>query len=353
VLAYLSGESHVYHCAMPQLSSPELEAAASKDKRANKPVLTQQSGKVSLRASGNKSQPTLVIEPLLPEAGLVIIFHGAGGSAHCFEDLAQEWSRQLPHIKFVMPTAPVRGGMTAWMAKKRATGECYNYEREWRKALTFIEEERRNMGVPLSRVVIMGYSAGASMASWVALNLPRPCGGLVLLSGVCASAPRLPEPRQLALGMNQTPILYMCGTDDVQIPAKVVRTHVKALLERGFAVKFKEFEGVGHELIEEELEEVLHFLTASLPAELPDASEASRDSLVGDLAHLDSKIASGRSVVQSKTPIPGIQVASGASFGGSCSSSRTLSSRSRLSERHVCSNKSRPASRGSLRANRK
>lgn len=246
-------------------------------------------GRALLAKSSQKSRPTLVVEPRRPAAGLVVIFHGAGGSAHCFKDLAEEWSQHLPHVKFVMPTAPIRGTMTAWMAKSKATGACYNYDAEWREALTFIEDERQFRGVPLSRVVIMGYSAGASMASWVALNLPKPCAGLILLSGLCPCPPRLPEPR-LAPGMIQTPILYMCGSDDLQIPAKIVRSHAQSLLEKGFAVKFLEFPGVGHELVPEEIAEILRFLITSLPEGPPNPAEALEGCLADDLAGLDWKL---------------------------------------------------------------
>lgn len=144
--------------------------------------------------------------------------------------------------------------------------------------------------VPLSRVVLMGYSAGALMASWVALNLPKPCAGLILLSGLCPCEPRLPEPRQVTLRMTDTPILYMCGADDVQIPAKHVRRHALSLEQKGFLVTFREFPGVGHELIEEEFDEIINFLVATLPADLPHPAEASRDSLAKEIARLDRKL---------------------------------------------------------------
>eukprot|EP01039_Chlorochromonas_danica_P012050 gene12050-13683_t len=51
----------------------------------------------------------------------VILMHGLGDSAEGLEDLAQAWRQQLPHVKFVLPTAPTRAitrfmgqSTTAW-----------------------------------------------------------------------------------------------------------------------------------------------------------------------------------------------------------------------------------------------
>jgi hypothetical protein len=51
----------------------------------------------------------------------VILMHGLGDSADGLSDLGESWSRQLPHVKFILPTAENRpvtlnGGMkmNAW-----------------------------------------------------------------------------------------------------------------------------------------------------------------------------------------------------------------------------------------------
>merc|ERR1711924_347160 len=106
--------------------------------------------RASPKNASHAERQTVVVEPREQETGLVIIFHGAGGSAHCFKDLADEWSTQLPHVKFIMPTAPMRGCMTAWMGKKKGVPALCNYDAQWYQALEFIEEERRQKGVPLS-----------------------------------------------------------------------------------------------------------------------------------------------------------------------------------------------------------
>ena len=51
----------------------------------------------------------------------VILMHGLGDSADGWADAAEYWNAQLPHVKFVLPTADIRpislnGGspMTGW-----------------------------------------------------------------------------------------------------------------------------------------------------------------------------------------------------------------------------------------------
>lgn len=223
------------------------------------------------------SRPLLRIEPRQRKAGLVIILHGAGGSARCFQDLAEAWASELPHVKVVMPTAPVRGAMTAWFGRDRRSGALVNYQSLWSEIVGMIKAER----VPISRVVLLGFSAGALMASWVALNLPKPCGGLVLLSGL-AHSKRLPEPR-LAEGVAQTPVLYCVGSDDAQIPPHACRGSCTQLQDWGFdQVQFVELPGMGHEVNEAEADLVLDFLRASLPDEPADPAEARGERRLAD-----------------------------------------------------------------------
>lgn len=52
---------------------------------------------------------TLIVEPHAKHTGTVILMHGLGDTAEGWIDVAAGLlSRQLPHVKFILPTAPVR-----------------------------------------------------------------------------------------------------------------------------------------------------------------------------------------------------------------------------------------------------
>lgn len=55
----------------------------------------------------------------------VVLMHGLGDSGDGLADLAEEWGKQLPHVKFILPTADQRpvtlnGGMrmNAWYVRR-------------------------------------------------------------------------------------------------------------------------------------------------------------------------------------------------------------------------------------------
>jgi len=139
-----------------------MDREAEKDSLYQKPCVTVK--------SSIPQRPVLSIEtPGHSITGLFIILHGAGGSCNCFKDLAHEWATELPHVKFVLPTAPVCAvrRLATWFGSSANTKQYCNYGCTWSEILSFIETERQTHSLPLSRVVLLGFSAGALMASWI------------------------------------------------------------------------------------------------------------------------------------------------------------------------------------------
>lgn len=258
---------------------PDLEAE-------NDPICQQPCVTVN---SSIPQRPVLIIEtPGRNTTGLFIILHGAGGSCNCFNDLAYYWATQLPHVKFVLPTGPVCGvrRLSTWFGKNIETNQFCNYSSTWFEILSYIETERQAHSLPLSRVVLLGYSAGALMASWVAMNLPSPCGGVVLLSGSACSN-RLQEP-QMAPGIQSTPIMYLSGSADVQVPPSCIRRSVESLKRKGFTnVASHESPGLGHEYDEGWTKLILEFLYAILLRDPGTAEEAQYEELHSDIRYLN------------------------------------------------------------------
>merc|ERR1712118_220802 len=124
-------------------------------------------------------------------------------------------------------------------------------------------------------------------ASWVAMNLPQQCAGLVLLSG-CSPNSRLPEPR-MAVDVSKTPVLYFVGSDDVQMRPSTVRRCVEDLRQRGFDVDFHELPHLGHEVNEIEAEHILNFLHKVLPEQPAETSETV-DALSYDIHRLGGEV---------------------------------------------------------------
>merc|ERR1719375_1998004 len=91
------------------------------------------------------------------------------------------------------------------------------------------------------------------------MNLPSQCGGVVLLSGL-ACTERLPEPR-MAPGIECTPIKYLWGSADKQIPPSAIRRSLEKLRQWNFTnVESCESPGLGHEYDENWTQAILEFL---------------------------------------------------------------------------------------------
>lgn len=242
-----------------QPSAGELDSRAPHPSRQSRLTAPRQKGLV---------EPTLTYGPLdqgSPAKGMVMMLHGAGDSADGMMGLAQDWAEQMPHVVFVMPSAPVRGQYSAWFARQRqGENKCWNFETIVRELLELLDSQRRGHDLKFNQVALWGYSAGSLMASWLALQLREHCACLVLLHGL-APDKRLPNPPPSPSGPRPT-ALVLAGGADTQIPPKAVEMAVKDLKVRhGFHdVVHHVAPSQGHGIGDAELRVMREFLQARL-----------------------------------------------------------------------------------------
>jgi len=225
--------------------------------------------------------PTLLHGPLddsRPAEGLVLMLHGSGDSAEGMHFIAEMWAQRMPRVAFVMPSAPVRGQMSAWFGKRARTKEnpghlCINYATVERQLLELLEVERKRLGLRWDQVGLWGFSAGSLMAAWLSLLLPEACGALVLLHGL-APDKRLPMPPSQSAsagaaevgGPRRPPALVLAGGDDVQVPAVAVAQAAEELRSRWRfpEVTYVETPGQDHSIGDGEYEAMFDFLAGHL-----------------------------------------------------------------------------------------
>lgn len=203
--------------------------------------------------------------------GLVLILHGAGGSADCFEPYAEEWSKAMPSVAFLMPSAPQRGTLTTWFARARTERigkgvqpKLINFARVQAELLDLLKTECQRLNLDLGQVAILGYSAGSLMASWLVLQLPQPCAGLVCLHGLCPDG-RLPDPPPCPTA-GRPEALCLAGGRDRQVPPEAVQHSVKLLRDRWQfpEVSHRVFPEQGHGISVEECDVMVDFFRARL-----------------------------------------------------------------------------------------
>jgi len=234
--------------------------------------------------TSSSSSSTISSQP----TALVIVSHGLGDSANGWVDTIHQYvSPKLPHVRFVLPTAPeqpvtVNGGMpsNSWYdiealgreAASRAHEKCKGIERSEKTILSLIEQHRKprtqaaisagTPDIPLERVVLMGFSQGAALSLYTGLRMSDRLGGIVAMSGYLPLAPSFSTVNE---SVKNTPILFCHGDEDNVVPlqwAKDAEANVKRLGIK--QAQFRVIEGMAHGAEMEELDIVVSFLKTSL-----------------------------------------------------------------------------------------
>ncbi|WP_257299750.1 alpha/beta hydrolase [Haloarchaeobius sp. FL176] len=178
----------------------------------------------------------------------VVALHGRGAMARSVLGLATE-----------LDVADV-----AWLGPQAAGNTWYPYsfmadtadnEPHLSSALELVDEtvaRAVDAGIPHERVVLLGFSQGACLASeYVARNATR-FGGLVAFSGGLIG----PEgtARDYDGDLDGTPVYLGCDASDPHIPKERVNETRDVLTDLGGDVTEQIFEGMGHTIVPEELE---------------------------------------------------------------------------------------------------
>jgi predicted esterase len=122
------------------------------------------------------------------------------------------------------------------------------------QAVAHVLEKVEAAGVPAGRTVLLGFSQGACLAAEFAARHARRYGGLATLSGGLIGPDG--TPRDYAGSLDGTPVFLGCGDVDSHIPAERVRLSAEVLERLGGDVTMRLYPGMGHTIIEEEIDAV-------------------------------------------------------------------------------------------------
>ncbi|GAB4816537.1 hypothetical protein N2152v2_003583 [Parachlorella kessleri] len=218
-------------------------------------------------------QPPIIVPAAQePQSSALIMLHGRGDSAAGWAHLAALLSPGLPHSTFVFPNAPMRsitklGGalMPAWFDNPPTQlvlpGQVVVPDGilDSRRYIEELLQHLAREGIPSSRVVVAGFSQGASMALLM-LRSERQLAGVAALSGYL---PMQHEP--VLSGANKsTPVLLCHGTADRMNPYELAQQAAARLEAAGGVLQFKTYVGLGHSACEEEMDDLRQFLAACL-----------------------------------------------------------------------------------------
>ncbi len=211
---------------------------------------------------------TVEINPNLAPVGTVIWLHGLGADGHDFEPIVPELRLpdKLP-LRFVFPHAPeipvtLNGGM-----RMRAWFDVLSLDREGRqdeagirasgRALEALISRELERGIPLSKIVLAGFSQGGAIAVFTALRYPADLAGLMALSTYAPMAAAL---RAEHSGRNlDMPILVAHGQFDPVLPLEFGEQVHATLGELGHKSEFKSYP-MPHSVCPDEIADIRAFL---------------------------------------------------------------------------------------------
>jgi len=228
---------------------------------------------VSPRVDVDRERRLIEISPEQPLAhsASCIFMHGLGDTANGFAGTCHAWALEMPHVRFVCPTAPTmsvtlnRGmRMPSWYdiagLDDRSLEVCDGIEASRDTVLELLEKEAAWVGH--RRCVLAGFSQGGAMALFVGLQLSQQLAGIVSLSAY------LPKPADVIVTPEAlaTPVLQCHGEADSMVQISVARKAQAFLEEHGIQHhSFKPYSDLGHAVSNEELEDVADWLASALP----------------------------------------------------------------------------------------
>lgn len=211
-------------------------------------------------------------------SGLMVIAHGLGDSAEGFAPVAEQMCIGLPHMKFIIPTAPTRPvtmnmgmPMPAWYditgLDERSNENSPGLEDSIAVIRKILENEHKSSGLPYNRMMLAGFSMGGALSLFTGMSMPdaaQKLAGIVVLSGYLVSAKKF----QLTKGLETTPIFHGHGTSDPLVIYNNAQKSKDYMLEHGVAsYELKSYQGMQHTLIPEEIVDWITFVKKVIPAE--------------------------------------------------------------------------------------
>jgi predicted esterase len=155
---------------------------------------------------------------------------------------------------------------TVWLAPRARGGSWYpesflaplERNQPWLdsalRALAGVVDGLRDEGLRPGRILLLGFSQGACLATEFLARNARRWGGLAALSGGLIGPPG--TPRAYPGTLDGTPAFLGCGDPDPHIPRKRVEESGEVLASLGAKTDVRIYPGLGHAVNDEEIEAV-------------------------------------------------------------------------------------------------
>jgi predicted esterase len=191
-------------------------------------------------------------QPLGEGAGVLLLVHGRGADPESIAELARAHG-----VEDFTLLAPAAAG-NSWYPNSFLAPTEHN-EPGLSSALGVLKgltDRVLKAGVPSERLVFMGFSQGACLASEFVRRTPRRYGGLVVYSGGIIGPMGTTwslAPEDLPGSLEGTPVFLGCSDVDHHIPVERVHETARVFEAMGAQVEKRIYPGMGHVVNRDEL----------------------------------------------------------------------------------------------------
>ncbi len=183
----------------------------------------------------------------LGDAPVLLLVHGRGAAPANIMDLIPRLDRS--NWTYLAPAAAGRTWYPLSFMAEREQNEPGLSSALW--VLRKVVDDVMAKGVPSSRIVIMGFSQGACLASEFAARNPRRYGGVVAFTGgVIGTGSEL---QGYAGSFDGTPVFLGCSDVDAHVPLTRVDETEAIFTRLGATVTKRIYPGMGHLINDDEI----------------------------------------------------------------------------------------------------
>lgn len=221
---------------------------------------------------------------ILPQAAVsaaVIWLHGLGADGGDFVAIPPVLPvTEQVGIRYLFPNAPMRAVTLNHGYMMRAWFDIKSLDELHFADLHGIEVSRQRIeamigqliasGIPAQRIVLMGFSQGASMAAYSALYSQHALAGVGLIASCLPNFTELEDTTRadympFAAACKHSPFLLWHGAQDQVLPLHMGEAAATALSQAGYQVQFEVDPAMGHQISARVLTGLSDWLKEVLP----------------------------------------------------------------------------------------
>jgi phospholipase/carboxylesterase len=185
---------------------------------------------------------------------VVVMIHGRGAGPENILDLVPRLAR--PQFEYVAPPAPNRSWYPHSFLADIASNEPHLSNALATVGAAIADAGKR--GVPRSKIVLLGFSQGACLATEFMIRNASRFGGLIAFSGGAIGPPGTAWPE--AGDFQGTPMFFGCSDVDAHVPEWRVRESAAVCERMGAEVTTTIYRGMGHLVNDDEIAQAQHLL---------------------------------------------------------------------------------------------